>query len=90
MRRFFAMMRYSKRLLVATICLVVDICLILGLCVFDIIQFVQIRKNSALLSPVFIQVNIALLVLAGINLILLIIFVILRRKKERLDEIKQD
>ena len=88
MRRFFAMMRYSKKLMILTICIVVDICLILGLCIFDLIQFIQISKNSVLLSPAFIPLNIVLISLAGLNLLAIIAFVVLKKIEEKSHEIE--
>lgn len=88
MRRFFAMMRYSKKLAVVSICLLVDVCLVLGLSVFDIVQLIQIRSNSAMLSPAFIPVNFILMALAVANLVALISFIIFKRKKERQDEVE--
>ena len=88
MRRFFAMMRYSKKLLILTICIAVDICLLLGLCVFDLIQFIQISKNAVLLSPVFMPVNIALMSLAGLNILAIIVFIVLKKIKEKSHEVE--
>ena len=90
MRRFFAMLRYSKKLLIVSICLLVDICLILGLSIFDIIQLIQISNNSVMLSPAFIPINFALMGLAVANVVALVSFIIFKRRKEKFDEFKQD
>jgi biotin transporter BioY len=88
MRKFFAMMRYSKKLLILTICIAVDICLLLGLCVFDLIQFIQISKNAVLLSPAFIPLNIVLISLAGLNIVAIIVSIVLKKIKEKSHEVE--
>lgn len=90
MRRFFAMMRYNKKLLIVSICLLVDVCLVLGLGVFDIIQLIQINSNSAMLSPAFIPINFILIALAVANIVALISFIIFKRRKEKSDDFEQD
>ncbi len=88
MRKFFAMMRYSKKLLILTICMAVDICVLLGLCIFDLIQFIQISKNAVLLSPAFIPLNIVLISLAGLNIVAIIVFIVLKKIKEKSHEVE--
>lgn len=90
MRRFFAMMRYDKRLLIVAISLIVDVVLVLALGVFDVVQLIQIRNNSAMISSAFIPVNFILIGLAIANMVALISFIIFKRRKEKLDELKQD
>ena len=86
MRRFFAMLRYSKKLLIITIATLIDVLLMLGLIVFDVVQFALLKNNSAMLSAAFIPINIVLIVLAGLNLIAVIGFMIYRKRKETSNE----
>ena len=90
MRRFFAMMRYSKKLLAVTIGLTIDILVMLGLIVFDVVHFVQLQSNAAMLSSAVIPINIVLIVLSVINILAIIIWIVFKRKKENLNEFKQD
>ena len=86
MRRFFAMLRYSKKLLIITIATLIDVLLMLGLIVFDVVQFALLKNNSVMLSAAFIPINIVLIVLAGLNLIAVIGFMIYRKRKETSNE----
>ena len=90
MRRFFAMMRYNKKLLAITICLLIDLIVILGLCVFDIIQLINISKNSATISSAFVVVNIVLISLMVLNFIILVATIVVKRHKEKEYEFKQN
>ena len=90
MNRFFAMMRYSKKLLILSICLVVDLCLILGLCIFDVVQMIQISKNAILLSSGFVSLNIVLIALLGINIVSIITYLVVYKIKERKYESKKN
>lgn len=90
MNRLFAMFRYSKKLLVLFVCLCVDVCAIAGLCLFDIIQFVLIVNNSAMLSKAFLPLNIALIVLVCLNVALFVTIFILKKHQEKKDELKKD
>ena len=90
MRRFFAMIRYDKKYLIIALSLLIDVALIFALGIFDIIQLIQISKNSAMLSPAFIPVNFILMGLAIANIVALVLFIIFKRRKERSDEFKQD
>lgn len=86
MRRLFAMFRYNKKLLVLAVCLLVDVCLVLSLCTFDIVQFIQIRGNAVRLSSAFVPINIVLIVLATLNLVGIIAYIVIKIKKEKADE----
>ena len=90
MNRFFAMMRYSKKLLVLCICLLLDICLVFGICVFDVVQIIQISQNAVLLSPVFVVMNIVLIVLLACNIVGLISYIVVRKFKERRHELEEN
>lgn len=90
MSRFLAMMRYSKKLLVLSICLLLDICLVFGICVFDVVQIIQISQNAVLLSPVFVVMNIVLIVLLACNIVGIIGYIVLRKIKERRHELKEN
>ena len=89
MRRFFAMMRYSKKLLIAMICLCVDVLLAVGLCVFDLVQIIQISKNSVSISPAFVTVNLILISLMVLNLVVIASAIIIKKIKEKRDGIKK-
>ena len=84
------MMRYSKKLLILSICLVVDLCLILGLCIFDVVQMIQISKNAILLSSGFVSLNIVLIALLGINIVSIITYLVVYKIKERKYESKKN
>ena len=90
MSRFLAMMRYSKKLLVLSVCLLLDICLVFGICVFDVVQIIQISQNAVLLSPVFVVMNIVLIVLLACNIVGIIGYIVLRKIKERRHELKEN
>ena len=77
MSRFFGMMRYNKQLLIVTIIAIVDALFVLGVGIFDVVHVIQVTKNSASLSPMFIPINIALVVVVGASLLaILTMFVI--------------
>ena len=90
MNRLFAMFRYSKKLLVLFICLCVDVCAIVGLCVFDIVQLVLIKNNSAMLSKAFLPLNITMIVLVCLNVAFFVTIFILKKHQEKKDELKKD
>lgn len=69
MNKLFGMMRYNKQLLVVFIISVIDAIFVLGVGIFDIIQVVQISKNSASLTPAFVPINIALIVVVAVSLL---------------------
>ena len=90
MRRLLAMMRYDKKIMIAAIALIIDVCLVFALGFFDVVQLIQIKNNAATLSSAFVSVNIVLLGLAVVNILAIIGFIIFKRRKEKLDEFKQD
>ncbi len=90
MNRFFAMFRYSKKLLVISILLMFDLLLTIGLVAFDVIQLILIAKNHAMLSGLFLPLNIILIILASINLISVVAFVIIKKLKENNNEFKEN
>ena len=81
MRRFFAMMRYSKVLLILSICFAVELVLILGLCTFDIVQMIQMANNSVAVSSLLINANIVLISISALNLLALVVFLIIKKVK---------
>ena len=83
MNRFFAMMRYSKKLLILSICFALNLCLVLGICVFDVVQLIQISSNAVLLSSLFVPLNILLIVLLGLDIIVLIAYLVVSKFKEK-------
>ena len=90
MRRFFSMLRYSKKLLVLSICLGVELLIILGLCIFDLVQMIQISQNSVLISGSFVVLNIVLISLVVLNLIALIVFTIIEKNKIKQGNMKDE
>ena len=90
MRRFFAMLRYSKKMLAFTICAVVDFCVLLGFIIFDVMQYVGIKNNAASLSSSFISINIVLIVLAVMNIAVIFGFVFYKKRKEKLNDSKEN
>lgn len=90
MNKLFAMFRYSKKLLVISISLMFDLLLIIGLVAFDVIQLILITKNHAMLSGLFLPLNILLIILASINLILVVSFVIIKKLKEKSNEFEKN
>ena len=77
MSRFFGMMRYNKQLLIVTIIAIVDALFVLSVGIFDVVHVIQVTKNSASLSPMFVPINIALVVVVGASLLaILTMFVI--------------
>ena len=90
MRRFFAMLRYSKKMLAFTICAVIDFCVMLGLIIFDVVQYVSVKNNAASLSSAFISVNIVLIVWAVMNISVIFGFVFYKKRKEKLNDSKEN
>ena len=90
MSRFFGMMRYNKQLLIVTIISIIDAIFVLGVGLFDIIHVVQVTKNSASLSPVFIPINIALIVVVAISLLAILTMFVIKLIKGKNNESKKD
>ena len=90
MSRFFGMMRYNKQLLIVTIISIIDAIFVLGVGVFDIIQVVQVTKNSASLSPVFIPINVALIVVVAVSLLAILTMFVIKIIKGKNNESKKD
>ena len=90
MNRFFGMMRYNKQLLIVTIISIIDAIFVLGIGLFDIIHVVQVTKNSASLSPVFIPINIALIVVVAISLLAILTMFVIKLIKGKNNESKKD
>lgn len=90
MSRFFGMMRYNKQLLIVTIISIIDAIFVLGVGVFDIIHVVQVTKNSASLSPVFIPINVALIVVIAVSLLVILTMFVIKIIKGKNNESKKD
>lgn len=90
MRKFFAMMRYSKKLLLLAIIISLDVLCVVGLCVFDVVQAIKISKNAVMISTAFMAVNYVLVSLMLLNIVALIVAIVLKRHKEKDDELKQN
>jgi hypothetical protein len=90
MSRFFGMMRYNKQLLIVTIISIIDAIFVLGVGVFDIIHVVQVTKNSASLSPVFIPINVALIVVVAVSLLAILTMFVIKIIKGKNNESKKD
>ena len=90
MRRFFAMMRYSKKLLIISICVAIDVLIAIGLCVFNTVQLIEISSNAVKISPLFMIINIILISLMALNLMVVAAVIILKKYKEKRDELKDN
>lgn len=90
MNRLFGMMRYNKQLLIVFIFAIVDICFVLGVGIFDIVQLIVTNSNSAKLSPVFVPLNIALIVVVGITILLVTAMFVAKIIKGKKNEFKKD
>lgn len=90
MSRFFGMMRYNKQLLIVTIISIIDAIFVLGVGVFDLVHVVQVTKNSASLSPVFIPINVALIVVVAASLLAILTMFVIKIIKGKNNESKKD
>ena len=90
MSRFFGMMRYNKQLLIVTIISIIDAIFVLGVGVFDLVHMVQVTKNSASLSPVFIPINVALIVVVAASLLAILTMFVIKIIKGENNESKKD
>ena len=90
MRRFFAMLRYSKKLFVLSICLGIELLLVLGLCIFDVVQLIQVTRNSVLISNAFMTLNIILISLLAVNLIAVVVFAVIEKIKIKQGNVKDE
>lgn len=90
MSRFFGMMRYNKQLLIVTIISIIDAIFVLGVGLFDLIHVVQVTKNSASLSPVFIPINVALIVVVAASLLAILTMFVIKIIKGKNNESKKD
>lgn len=90
MNRFFGMMRYNKQLLIVAIVSLLDAIFVLGVGIFDIIHVVQVTKNSASLSPVFVPINVALIVVVAISLLTILTMFVIKLIKGKNNESKKD
>ena len=90
MSRFFGMMRYNKQLLIVTIISIIDAIFVLGVGMFDIIHVVQVTKNSASLSLVFIPINVALIVVVAVSLLAILTMFVIKIIKGKNNESKKD
>ena len=89
MNRLFGMMRYNKQLLIVFIVSLVDLCFVLAVGIFDLIQLIQISRNSAKLLPAFVPLNISLLVVVGITLLLVALMFSIKIIKGKRNESKK-
>ena len=90
MSRFFGMMRYNKQLLIVTIISIIDAIFVLGVGVFDLVHMVQVTKNSASLSPVFVPINVALIVVVAASLLAILTMFVIKIIKGKNNESKKD
>lgn len=90
MSRFFGMMRYNKQLLIVTIISIIDAIFVLGVGLFDLVHVVQVTKNSASLSPVFIPINVALIVVVAASLLAILTMFVIKIIKGKNNESKKD
>lgn len=90
MNRLFGMFRYNKQLLITFIVAVIEICFVVGVGIFDVLQIIILNKNAALLSPVFVSLNIAMAISVGVCLVLIITMFIIRVVKGKRNEFKEN
>ena len=90
MSRFFGMMRYNKQLFVVAIVSLVEALFVLGVGIFDIIHVVQVTKNSASLSPAFIPINVALIVVVAVSLLAILTMFVIKMIKGKNNEPKKN
>lgn len=90
MNRFFGMMRYNKQLLIVSIISLVDAVFVLGVGIFDIIHVIQVTKNSASLSPAFIPINVALIVVVAVSLLAILTMFVIKMIKGKNNEPKKN
>ena len=90
MNKLFGMMRYNKQLLVVFIVSVIDAIFVLGVGIFDIVQVIQISKNSASLTSAFVPINIALIVVVAVSLLTITAMFVIRLIKGKNNESKKD
>jgi hypothetical protein len=83
-------MRYSKKTLIVFVALMVELAFVLGVAIFDMIQFILINKNSAKLSPLFVPINISLIVVVGLSLLTVISMFVIKIIKGKKNEFKKD
>ena len=86
MNRFFGMMRYSKKTLIVFVAFMAELAFVLGVAIFDMIQFILINKNSAKLSPLFVPINISLIVVVGLSLLTVISMFVIKIIKGKKNE----
>lgn len=87
MNRFFAMLRYDKKRLWFLLAGLIDLLIILVFLTFDIIELIVISKNSVKISSAFVGINIAFIIFVALNLFALITLLIIRKIKEKRDEL---
>ena len=90
MNRFFAMMRYNKRLLILFICFIVNIVFVLSVLIFDIIHLIMINKNAVSFTPAFLTLNIILICVVALSLLLVIAMFVFMKIKGNRNEFKED
>ena len=90
MNRLFGLMRYNKQAFIVFVAVMVEIAFVLGVVIFDVVQFVLVKSNSAKLSPAFVPMNIALVVVVGLSLVAIIIMFVAKIVKGKRNESKKD
>lgn len=83
-------MRYNKQALFVFIGLMIELVFVLGVVIFDIVQFVITNNNSAKLSPAFVPLNIALVVVVGVSLLAVVTMFVIKIIKGKRNESKKD
>ena len=86
MDRLFGMLRYSKQALIVFVAAMVEVVFVLAVGIFDIVQFVLVKNNSAKLSPAFVPMNIALAVVVGVSFLLIVAMFVTKIVKGKKNE----
>ena len=90
MNRFFAMMRYNKRLLILFICFIVNVFFVLSVLIFDIIHLIMINKNAVNFTSAFLTLNIILICVVSLSLLLVIVMFVLMKIKGKRNEFEEN
>lgn len=90
MKRLFGMMRYNKQALIVFIAAMVEIAFVFAVVIFDIVQFILVKNNSAKLSPAFVSINIVLIVVVCVSLIAAATMFVIKIIKGKKNESKKD
>lgn len=81
MFKFFYKIKREKIFLALILILICTSIFDFSILIFDIIQFFQIKNNSAMISPKFLSLNITMIVLSAVSLFVIGAYLIFRLKR---------